>query len=173
MGKATDNVSFAIKTEFDDIDEGADAEAAGVQSQATIEEAYITLKEFGHQAVTMTFGLMEVEIGLRGDADVTTFSNDVLGVKTSLNFEPVLIDIYAATLNEGGNGTAANAQSDSALYGMNLDWWFGENNLVTGSILSGDRSHNDAPAAKPHYLITPEHPAGKRYKIPYVMYRVA
>ena len=158
VGKASENVEFAIKTEWNDLsDRGA------ANGSLELDEAYITLKEFGYKPLTVTAGLTNPVISLRGD-DAAMTDIDMMGLTADLDFEPVQIKVFAGTLNEtdnaigsfedamdndfASNNKAFATQSDDSVQGMILDWWFGENNLVTGSVMHFQEAADRAGSTK-------------------------
>ncbi|MBI4707773.1 MAG: alginate export family protein [Candidatus Omnitrophica bacterium] len=123
---------------------------SGVNTDINLDLAYVTMKEFLYSPLTLTVGRQELHFGndmILGDPDtnnqVTTASpffgtaangadRDLTArksfdaVRATLNYDPLVVDIVAAKINE----TGLKPNDDMDLYGVNLNYNLGKKNTI-------------------------------------------
>ena len=128
-------------------------DAASV-SEVSVDLASVTLKEFLYSPLTLTLGRQELHFGgdfIIGDPDrnnsspATTFYNQDLSskkafdaIRATLNYDPLVVDIFWAKINENTIIPAATAateeKDDIDLYGVNARYDFGGNWKTIGEL---------------------------------------
>ncbi|MCX5705114.1 MAG: alginate export family protein [Candidatus Omnitrophica bacterium] len=126
--------------------ENTSGNSADNNTNIDLDLAYVTLKEFLYSPLTLTIGRQELHFGndmIVGDPDtnnrvadgspladstttpITTRRNADLSarksfdaIRSTLNYDPVVIDTIFAKINEG----ATNAADDVNLFGVNVGW---------------------------------------------------
>jgi hypothetical protein len=139
----TDNVSTVLQFVNERL-WGTD-DSSSNDANVELNAAYVTMKEILYAPLTVTVGRQPLVYGnalIIGDGDSTTNVSDVAdltggsnfdAVKAVLNFDPLIVDLFAAKMKEGPATpiTAQNDDDDSDLYGINAAFKFGgEKNVM-------------------------------------------
>jgi hypothetical protein len=114
----TDNISVHLGLEQTGAWGGTiDGQAVGL----AVDEAYLVVKELIIEQITVKAGVMTTEYSLRNDGNAMFLSLPELGAwKTTLNYDPLYVDLIIATLAETRNTAGA---MDTALYALAVEYY--------------------------------------------------
>jgi hypothetical protein len=128
----TDNVSTTVRL----INERNWDTETVANSDIDLDLAYVTLKEFLYSPLTVTVGRQELRFGngmVIGNANATTNISAMTGgiptdlslrkafdaIKANLNYDPLIIDVIYAKINETSGPSGSKDNYDTNLYGIN------------------------------------------------------
>jgi len=165
----TDNVSAFIRLGNERLWGTGTSSLTFNENNLVLDTAYVTMKEMLYAPLTVTIGRQPLVYGnafLIGDgsraneiaevADLTGGKN-FDAVKAVLDYDPLVVDIFAAKVDENFN-RGLNDNDDANLYGINANWQLGgEMNVVLESYLFAqmDRTNITPTDAKTKKLYVP------------------
>jgi len=155
----TDNVSTTLRL-INERDWDSDANQVGTEeNDIDLDLAYVTMKEFLFSPLSMTIGRQELRYGnglIVGDPDTNNLAGSSLldandlslrkafdAIKAVLNYDPLVVDLVYAKIDEG-TALGANANDDTNLYGVNLNYALNKENMLEAYLFSKRRGSADA-----------------------------
>jgi hypothetical protein len=149
----TDNVGVTLRL----INERNWSAESVQNTDIDLDLAYVSLKEFLYSPLSLTLGRQELKYGnqlIIGNAG--TYNNAVLngipsdlsirkafdGIKATLNYDPLVVDLFYAKINTNGN-TRSSENDDTDLYGIYATYDIKKNLSADAYALFRNDSNND------------------------------
>jgi len=173
----TDNVSATVRllTEYDwdtenntGLSSTVGTDDAAAADDVSLDVASVTLKEVFYAPLSVTIGRQELRLGnafVLGDPDTNTTSADATitardlslrksfdAVKAVLDFDPLVIDVICAKIDESNPGMAtptADENDDEDLYGVNASYDVGSYDAEIEGYWLMNRDNDEAGTADP------------------------
>jgi hypothetical protein len=130
-----DNVKVVMQLELNDkVSNGNTLNSSAATGRATVEidEAYVEIKEFFMDMLTIKIGHQFMEYDLRGNHRAMLIAEDFTAIKGTFHFEGTnFLDVFYAKANESLTSHTAGS-TDTDLFGVHVNWDFNENIHVIG-----------------------------------------
>lgn len=154
-----DDVTVYLELELNDkVSNGASLNS-GTSNTVEIDEAYIEIKEFLMDSLTLKIGHQYYEYTLRGNNRAMVLNDDFTGFKGTFTFEKGFLDIFYGKYIE--TLSSVNDSDDQEVYGLHFEWNFSEsihtifylNNAVLDGAAGADRSNYITVGAGVDYFL--------------------